>query len=154
MTKPTLRLAKLAILSGFAFFALGAQAKTDCDASNLNRDQQLACAQQQTAVKAAQADKLYQALRRDVPEAQRDTLQKNLLVWTYKVDTDCALQRDAFNDWGKNPAPDAEFQYEGCKAAVRDEQVSFYESLICPDSLETGDKASCGKLSAILRSSD
>nr|WKF57862.1 hypothetical protein HUO10_002356 [Paraburkholderia busanensis] len=150
----TLRIVRLAMSGALALIASTAHAKADCDASNLNRDQEIACAQQETAAKAARADKLYQALRRDVPDAQRDVLQKNLLVWTYKADTDCALQREAFNDWGKNPAPDAELEYENCKSSVRDQQVAFYEGLICPDTLETGGKANCGKLAAILKAVD
>lgn len=128
-----------------------ARAESDCGSDSLNRDQELSCAHTEEIGKKLLAEHLYKSLRRDVPPIQQTALDKNHATWLNKLETDCALQRDAFNNWGKDSVPDADFQYQGCRTSVVGQQIAFYEGLICPDSMETGEKPDCDKLKLILK---
>ncbi|TKC86846.1 hypothetical protein FAZ69_19600 [Trinickia terrae] len=130
---------------------LACHASEDCSSDKLNREQELSCAHNEELQKAVLAERLYGSIRHGLSGPQQSLLEKNHLAWVNKRETDCALQRDAFNDWGKDSVPDADFQYQGCKNSVLDQQVLFYEGLICPDSLETGDKPDCENLQKVLR---
>jgi uncharacterized protein YecT (DUF1311 family) len=146
----TMRVIDSLICGTLLLHALAGHAGEDCNSDKLNREQELSCAHIEELHKEALAEKLYDSIHHGLDGSQRTLLENNRSTWISKRETDCALQRDAFNDWGKDNVPDADFQYQGCKNGVLDQQVLFYEGLLCPDSLETGDKPDCEKLRGLL----
>lgn len=138
------------IVCGIFFSAITCRANADCGSDRLNRDQELICAHKEELDKSSLAERLYKKIRGELTGPQRDILDRNHINWITKRETDCTLQRDAFNGWGRDRIPDSDFQYQGCRNSVLDQQVLFYEGLICPDSMETGDKSDCDKLHAVL----
>lgn len=132
-------------------FAMHAYARVNCKSTRLTRQDELQCMHREEVVKAAMATRLYQSIRRQLSAKQRILFDKNRRVWSDKANTDCALVADAFNAWGRNYARDADFQYRGCRIKIANEQIAFYQSLLCPATLETGRRPDCTALKHALR---
>ncbi|WP_189941820.1 lysozyme inhibitor LprI family protein [Sulfuriferula thiophila] len=146
-----MRVTNLILFIFIAFVSTSTRAVDNCDANNLhNRDQYIDCMRKSYSKKLIELNLLYRNLQRTIPSKNIKTLIKNHESWLKRTDTQCALITAAFNEWGASYTPDSDFQYFGCRDVILEEQLTLYKSLVCPDVLETGEKADCDNLKTIL----
>jgi len=99
------------------------------------------------------ANKLYKYLRNHIPsDSDKKVLDENRLAWMATMKTECSLLASAFNNWDKSSyAGDTPFQYLSCVSGIAEDQVQFYKQIICPDTIETGEKQNCPSLVKALK---
>ncbi|MBV8048426.1 MAG: DUF1311 domain-containing protein [Paludibacterium sp.] len=149
-----MRVISIASLAGLSLVSVASWAADNCQPDNLTRPQQVACLHQDEQRYGRQADALYAALRKAMPPKDAALLDKSHKTWKASMDADCQLTMASVDGWGRDSTPDGDFQSAACRAAAAENRVDFYKTLLCPDTLATGDEPNCKALQSALTATD